>query len=199
MNDISTINKDGLPSTISLIKTTAASLVGAVLILLTVILPAEYGIDPTGAGKALGLTVLSQVQAPEIESTTVESDTENVMTDGSNPLWKTQTVPRSDTKTLTLLPRQGAEIKSPMNVGDNFVFSWKVEGGLVYFDMHGEPPNAGKDEFTSYWIGKNQQQASGNFSAPFKGTHGWYWQNTGTTPVTITLSTNGFYGDLYMP
>lgn len=199
MNDISDINKDGLPSTKSLLKATVLAIAGAAFILVTAILPAEYGIDPTGIGKAMGLTVLNQSDASEVESTPVFTQPDNLMSGSDSPLWKASIAPRSHTMTLTLLPGQGAEIKSPMEVGDNFIFSWQTDGGLVYFDMHGEPPNAGKDEFTSYWIGRDQQQASGNFTAPFKGTHGWYWQNTGATPVTITLTTQGFYGDLYMP
>ncbi|WP_415899695.1 hypothetical protein [Neptuniibacter sp. QD48_11] len=198
MNDISNINKDGLPSTKSLIKATIAAFVAGTVILVTTILPAEYGVDPTGMGKVLGLNVLSQAHATEPEVPEEASQANNAVSI-ENPLWKGETEPRSDTMKITLMPRQGAEIKSPMNTGDNFVFTWSAEGGSVYFDMHGEEPNAGKDEFTSYWIGKNQQQASGNFTAPFKGTHGWYWQNTSDAPVTITLNTHGFYGELYMP
>jgi len=196
MNDISDIDKDGLPSTKSLLKATVLAMTGAAIILVTTILPAEYGIDPTGIGKAMGLTVLNQPHASEVEPTPVIPQPDSL---SGNPLWKASTEPRTHTMTLTLLPGKGAEIKSPMSVGDNFIFSWKTDGGLVYFDMHGEPPNALKDEFTSYWIGKNQKQASGNFIAPFEGTHGWYWQNTGATPVTITLKIDGFYGDLFMP
>jgi hypothetical protein len=199
MNDISNINKDGLPSSKSLIKATVAAMAASAAILITAILPAEYGIDPTGMGKALGLNVLNQANASETETTPVISQPENLLGGADSPLWKATAAPRTNTMTLTLLPRQGAEIKSPMDAGDNFVFHWKTDDGLVYFDMHGEPPNPAKDEFTSYWIGKDQQQASGHFTAPFEGTHGWYWQNTGTTTVTITLTTNGFYGDLYMP
>ena len=36
-------------------------------------------------------------------------------------------------------------------------------------------------------------RASGSFSAPFGGIHGWYWENTGTAPVTVRLTTSGFY------
>lgn len=200
MKDISNIDKDGLPSTKSLIKATVAAMAASAVILVTVILPAEYGVDPTGIGKALGLNVLNQAaNTTEAESTPVIDQPENLLGGVGSPLWKANTAPRTHTMTLTLSPQQGAEIKSPMEAGDNLIFHWKTDGGSVYFDMHGEPPNPAKDEFTSYWIGQDQQQASGHFTAPFEGSHGWYWQNTGTTPVTITLTTNGFYGDLYMP
>lgn len=199
MADISNINSDGLPSTRRLIKTTIVAAVVSLVILVTTILPAEYGIDPTGAGRLLGLHVLAPTG--ELDETVISdsSKTATVISSEGGSLWKSNATPKSDTVTLTLLPKQGIEVKSPMNAGDNFVFNWQVSGGSVYFDMHGEPPNAAKDEFTSYWIGNNQQQASGNFVASFEGTHGWYWQNNGVDAVTITLTTTGFYGDLYMP
>jgi hypothetical protein len=39
----------------------------------------------------------------------------------------------------------------------------------------------------------------GSFTAPFDGTHGWYFRNKGETPVTITVRTTGFYKDLFLP
>jgi len=43
----------------SLLKSTLLAIVLAVVVLFTAILPAEYGIDPTGVGQWLGLTSLS--------------------------------------------------------------------------------------------------------------------------------------------
>src|SRR5438309_3069604 len=39
-----------------------AALLAAGLILVTAVLPAEYGVDPLGIGKKLGLTAISEVQ-----------------------------------------------------------------------------------------------------------------------------------------
>ena len=44
-----------VPSARSLLVATALSVVVAGVLLITVILPAEYGVDPIGAGRALGL------------------------------------------------------------------------------------------------------------------------------------------------
>ena len=44
----------------SLVKSTIASLIIAVIALVLFILPAEYNIDLTGAGEKLGLTVFNQ-------------------------------------------------------------------------------------------------------------------------------------------
>ena len=53
---------DQLPSTARLVKSTILAMVSAVVILVTVVLPAEYGIDPTGAGRVLGLTEMGDIK-----------------------------------------------------------------------------------------------------------------------------------------
>ena len=51
-----------LPSSNQLIKSTILAAIAAIVILFTVVLPAEYGIDPTGVGKLLRLTEMGQVK-----------------------------------------------------------------------------------------------------------------------------------------
>lgn len=51
-----------LPSTAKLIKSTLLALIGAGVLLVTVVMPAEYGIDPTGIGKALGLKQMGDIK-----------------------------------------------------------------------------------------------------------------------------------------
>ena len=104
---------------------------------------------------------------------------------------------RSDEKSIDLPPHSGAEIKARMRAGDHLIFRWEASAP-VRVDMHGEPPGAG-DEFVSYWKEKRATSAQGAFTADFEGTHGWYWRNSGDTPVTITLRTTGFYGELFEP
>ena len=50
-----------LPTTGQLNKATALAVCGAAALVVTAILPAEYGIDPTGIGSALGLTEMGRV------------------------------------------------------------------------------------------------------------------------------------------
>jgi hypothetical protein len=106
---------------------------------------------------------------------------------------------RQDSLTITLPPHSGQEVKAHMRQGDSFIFTWKAVGGPVKVDMHGEHPNAAEGEFTSYWAEKEMEGAQGDFTAPFEGTHGWYWRNKGDTPVTVTVKTAGFYKDLFQP
>lgn len=195
MQDISNMNREGLPSTKSLIKATGVAALIGLLVLITAILPAEYGIDPTGLGQKMGLTMLSEAEAVEAASPKADSSSDNLLALSAGPVWKTQSTLSSDTTTVTLKPDEGLEVKATMNAGDRMVFNWASEGGPVNFDMHGERINDGNN-FTSYWQGRNQPAASGAFEAPFDGTHGWYWRNRGEATVTIVLQTSGFYDDI---
>jgi hypothetical protein len=171
--------------------TVGALLLAGGVILITTVLPAEYGVDPTGIGKALGLTALSQTgetAAPEQAAPTSAAETV-IAYDAPY---------QSREMSLTLQPNEGAEIKALMRAGESFVFGWATDGGAVNFDMHGEKENAG-DEFSSYWKDRGQTEAHGSFIAPFDGTHGWYWSNKGSAPVTITLRVSGYFEQLYRP
>jgi len=53
---------DELPSSASLMKSTAIAFAVASGLLITVVLPAEYGVDPTGVGGVLGLTQMGEIK-----------------------------------------------------------------------------------------------------------------------------------------
>jgi len=187
LHDISDLDPDGLPTRRSLWKATGTALAAAAAVLTFAILPAEYGIDPTGVGAAMGLTALNT--AGEEAGTALKS----------GPVQKYDQPYRTQSVSVPLLPHQGAEIKAVMEAGQSYVFEWEAEGGPVYVDMHGQPPDADEHTFTSYWIEEAQAKSSGNFIAPFKGSHGWYWENRSEVPVTIKLKVTGFFETLYMP
>ncbi len=190
-------------STRALCRATLAASTAAAAILLLFVLPAEWGIDPTGAGKAMGLTRMAETdeseesaQAPVASAagapvlTIAPQIKENIAT--STP-W------RADEKTVSLEPHSGIEIKAHMAKGDRLVFRWAANGGAVRMDMHGEPTNGKEGEFSTYWKQKDLTEAQGSFIAPYDGTHGWYWRNGGEVPVSIELKTTGFYRDLFQP
>jgi hypothetical protein len=188
------------PSPATLAKATVGAAIAAVAILTLFVLPAEYGIDPTGVGGALGLTgmVAAKPDAPDApEAPAAPVATAQTLPTGAS-IARTGTL-RQDEMTITLEPHSGQEVKAHMQAGDSFVFSWATTGGPVKVDMHGEKPDAAEGEFTSYWEEREQTGAQGNFTAPFAGTHGWYWRNKGDTPVTVTVKTTGFYKDLFQP
>lgn len=187
-----------LPSLTKLIKATVLALIVAGVILIAIVLPAEYGIDPTGIGNKLGLTALNASQSVA----KVVSPSNELVEPGQQLLTSAvikNDVPfRSDEMTITLEEDEGTEIKALMKKGEQFIFSWATDGGKVNVDMHGEQPNAG-EEFTSYWIDEQQSSANGTFVAPFDGSHGWYWHNRGDKPVSIKVKVSGFYNKLYQP
>ncbi len=172
-----------LPSVPQLARAIGVAVAVASIILVIAVLPAEYGIDPTGIGRAIGLLRppasaidMSIPVTPEAAATVTSSEVAY----------------RSDEMTLTLKPGEGAEIKATMARGGSYVFSWTVEGGTVEFDMHGEHTDGSGGE-ASYAKGEAAASGYGTFHAPFDGRHGWFWQNLTWEPVTITLKTSGFY------
>lgn len=210
------------PSTRQLVKATLAAIVVAAIILVTTVLPAEYGIDPTGIGARFGLDVLgSTAKAAErplplppaiSTSSTTESAAAHAALGakaneafGANAGQSFDTkavslrgIPhRRDTMTVTLAPGKGAEVKAMLKSGDGMVFHWKASGDVA-LDMHGERIGI-KNAWTSYAVESAQHEASGTFVAPFDGSHGWYWQNRGTDAVTVEIEVSGFQEKLYRP
>lgn len=181
-----------LPSTGRLLKATAVAIAVAAVVLVTTVLPAEYGIDPTGIGTRLGLNVLDAAAEP------AKGEVPVIEPAAAATVAKHDANYRSDSMSLTLAPGKGAEIKAHMKQGDTFVFHWTADAAVAV-DMHGERVDAAKDEYTSYWIERAQSRASGTFTAPFDGSHGWYWLNRGDTPVTVQVDLSGFQQDLYRP
>lgn len=191
----SSLDKQALPSLAQLAKATATALAVAGLVLTTTVLPAEYGIDPFGAGSALGLLKMNDGAKPAPEVAPAAPGTAAA----GAPVARTDAALRSDEITLTLAPGEGAEVKALVRKGERFVFNWSTDGAPVKADMHGEPENAKPNEFTTYWKEAQQTAGRGNFTAGFDGSHGWFWRNKGTQPVTIKVQVSGFHEKLYRP
>ena len=72
-------------------------------------------------------------------------------------------------------------------------FAWDASAAVIH-DFHGVPdqPAAPQEKEVSF---EKQPRRSGYGShlAPFSGLHGWYWENEGAEPVTITLSSAGYF------
>lgn len=183
------------PSTLA--KATGGALLAAAAILVLFVLPAEYGIDPTGVGRLTGIAGMGK-GSEAAEAAPAETPVSGPVTPTKAAIIRDGDM-RSDEMTLTLAPHSGQEVKAHMNAGQSYVFEWSAKGGPVKADMHGEKVNAAEGEFTSYWEEKQMTGGKGSFTAPFDGTHGWYFRNKGETPVTVTVKTTGFYKDLFLP
>lgn len=181
------------PSSARLVRATIAALAVAGVLLVTVVMPAEYGRDPTGVGRALGLF------RPAVEpEETAPSVTGGSSTDLGTPLTTSDTPFTSDEMTITLASGEGAEIKAAMRPGERMVFSWTATGG-VDVDMHGEATGGAEGQATSYLKGEGQKSGYGALTATFAGNHGWFWQNLNDDPVTVTVKVSGYYEKLFRP
>lgn len=179
-------------------KATGVSAIAACAILVLFVLPAEYGIDPTGVGRLTGIAAMASGQEGAAKPVSADAPAANLAIPSKASILREGDL-RSDEMTLKLAPHSGQEVKAHMKAGDGFVFEWSSNGGPVKADMHGEKVNAAEGEFTSYWEEKQMTGGKGEFTAPFAGTHGWYFRNKGDTPVTVKVRTTGFYKDLFLP
>ncbi len=167
---------------------TGTALSAALVILLVAVLPAEYGIDPLGTGRMLGLNDISKATDSDGAGHRATAVPSGIFT-AQPSLYKT------DSEDLGLGPGEGVEIKYHMQKGAGMVYAWKADGN-VQFEFHGEPDQKPKpDYFESYQLENKggRDHSFGSFTAPTTGIHGWFWQNKGNKEVKIHLTTAGFY------
>jgi hypothetical protein len=187
------------------------ALVIAAVLFVTVVLPAEFGRDPTRIGHLLGLDAMhargsaANGGAATVRLTEITGGNERIFEadpgDGREPVplpnpaihQAEAAAPRSETLTVTLGPDEKTEIKAKLGKAKMLLYTWQVDGGQVYVDFHGHDPSLG-DKF---WVRYSEQDgvtnASGSLVAPFTGEHGWFWLNVSETPVTIHLTVTGYF------
>lgn len=162
--------------------------IGAVALTMLFVLPAEYGADPTGAGKALGLTQLSTHDDENLSVVTAAATQNRAL--------------EFATITIEIDDLGEVEYKTDLNEGAALVYSWRVKGpsknGGVYFDFHGHPPITEEgplpDDFATSYATGEAPSGAGVLRAPFDGQHGWYFLNLEEGPLTVELTIGGFYG-----
>jgi hypothetical protein len=190
-----------------ILKATALALIVALIIFVTAVLPAEFGIDPLHTGAALGLLSLAKAEtatatapapadAPQAGPVVVPG------AEGEAPVIKGVYVAQPngykvDSRELKLGIGEGMEIKYHMPKGAGMVYSWTANGNVLY-EFHGEPDTkpagAVEDYYESYEKDdEGKKQSHGTFTAPSTGIQGWFWDNESGSPVTIKLVTAGFY------
>ncbi|KAA0963703.1 transmembrane anchor protein [Pseudomonas sp. ANT_H12B] len=199
-----TVNE--LPSTRKLVRSTVIALLTAVGLLVTVVMPSEYAVDPTGVGRALGLTQMGELKiilaqeamadaappqpaAPAPQVAQVQPIAKPV----AQPVATPAPALKTNQMTVTLKPGEGTEIKLEMLKNKTVSYEWTTAGGPVNYDTHGEPYNGEKGYFHSYNKGKQVKSDKGEFTAIFDGTHGWFWRNRSNNDVAISLKTTGDY------
>jgi hypothetical protein len=200
-----------LPTSKQLLRSTFTAIVAATAILVAVVLPAEYNIDPTGIGRVLGLAEMGEIKAQlaeEAERDRLADPAGQQQSSVKKPISiagfltgllissaqaQEAVAARTDEMTVTLKPGEGTEIKLSMAKGASVKFTWAVTNGAVNFDMHGDSPEG---EAISYEKGRAVPNAEGMLVADFDGNHGWFWRNRGSEDVSLTLKTEGAYSDI---
>jgi hypothetical protein len=217
--DMPTANE--LPSTAKLIRSTIIASIVALVLLVTVVMPAEYALDPTGAGRLLGLTTMGEIkeqlvldaaadeaaQLVPIQSSSDENPTARVELISETPavpvlqaeaktetlaLAPAATVEWQDEVRVVLTPGEGTEFKLTMEEGAIARFSWTSEGGPINYDTHGD----GGGQSISYEKGREVLEGEGELQAAFDGNHGWFFRNRNDNDITLVLRTGGDYGEL---
>jgi len=163
-----------------------ALLVAGFLVVIAV-LPAEYGVDPLGIGRRLGLTAMADLrkQVDAFQSARAVAPLASTIVPQPRAY-------QNETVSFHLPPGESIEYKYRLEKGAALLYSWKATGPVNY-ELHAEPDGAPRGYAESYEKRNAQASASGTLTAPFSGIHGWYWENPSTTDVTVTLSAAGFY------
>lgn len=207
-----------LPTSGQLLRSTVIALVVATALLVTAVLPAEYGIDPTGIGRMLGLTEMGEIKEQLADEAAADRAAATTRpTTGVQPSTAMTVVAEApaepapaaeeaaataepvkaaaplnrDSISFVLTPGQGAEVKLEMLKGAEVEFNWSANGGQLNFDTHGDPFNPPSGFYHGYGKGRFESGRQGTLTAAFDGNHGWFWRNRTQENVTLTLSVKG--------
>jgi len=180
-----------LPTSTQLLKATVVAIAVAFILIVVVVLPAEYGSDPTGMGKILGLKEMGKIKMSLLNESQHEPAQE--ITASSTDIYhKEEAVVNNDVVEHTLEPGQAIEIKLEMKSGTVVQYEWKTTKGGLNFNLHGDGYKGSKQSI-NYKKGRMAPSDSGELKAEFDGYHGWFWRNREDYPVTVRLQTSGDY------
>jgi hypothetical protein len=198
--------REELPTTAQLLKSTAIAAVAATAILVTIVLPSEYAVDPTGIGRTLGLTQMGEIKmqlAREAAQDRIRDAAPAAAPRSSIGSFifaniigtaNAQATERTDETVIPLNPGEGIEWKMTAPAGTAIRYSWRTDAGAVNYDMHGTRASGGRE--SSYKTARGVSADEGVLTAGFDGSHGWFFRNRTSQRVTVTLRTTGAYTNL---
>ena len=211
--------QDALPSSRKLARSTAIAAAVAGLLLITVVMPAEYGVDPTGVGRLLGLKEMGDIKVQLAKEAAADAEATRAAASNAPAVGATapaasatpaaptpaasaaapSTAPapsasvRTDEISVTLRPNEGKEVKLSMQQGARVNYSWSTDRGVVNYDTHADRTAPPAIKYHGYAKGQGKRSDEGVLVSAFDGMHGWFWRNRTSQNVTVTLRTNGEY------
>src|SRR5580765_3292025 len=133
-----------------------AALLGAGLIFVMFILPAEFAVDPLGVGARLGLLQLG-VTGQEVRALTADAGKGATQA----PIIVAQERGfHEETVEFTIAAHQFMEYKYRLDKGKALLYSWKSTSPVNY-ELHAEPDGAPRGYAESYEKGQATAEASG--------------------------------------
>jgi hypothetical protein len=218
-------SRNELPSSAQLIRSTIIAAIVALVLLVTVVMPSEYALDPTGAGRLLGLTEMGEIKeqlaqeaaADEAaQMVAVQSSIEETPSEPVEPVFETAAVveveagPEAAPKVEQPAPPMAAEpewqdeVRVVLTPGEGTEFKLTMQEGAVArfaWVSEGGPLNFdthgdGGGQSVSYEKGRDVPEDEGELKAAFSGNHGWFFRNRNNNDITLVLRTDGDYGEL---
>lgn len=213
-----------LPTSSQLLRSTLIAIGVAAALLVTVVLPAEYGVDPTRIGRVLGLTEMGEIKQQLAEEAALDAAmAEQSAQQGSGETSAEQPVDIADVsppaEERAIEDTSDATVTEPAAVAD----AWTDEtvlvlrpgeaaeiklvmqaGATANFEWTAEPGHLNSalhgdgtaGEAISYRNGRAETSHAGDLVAEFDGSHGWFWRNRSDETVTMTLKTKGDYSEI---
>jgi hypothetical protein len=187
-------SENDLPTSSQLLKSTIIALFVAVALLLCIVIPAEYGTDPTGVGALLGLKKMGEIKVSlEQEALKGKPKFDDYISTNEEMIERFETsIAYKDVKEFVIAPDDAIEIKLEMEKGSIATYRWKTQSGGLNYNLHGDGYK-GSQKSTTYKKGRMTSSDTGEFKAEFDGYHGWFWRNRNSEAVTVILETDGQY------
>ncbi len=119
-----------LPTSTQLLKATVVAIAVAFILIVIVVLPAEYGSDPTGMGRILGLKEMGEIKMSLLEESQ-HKPAQEITASSTDVYHKEETMVNNDVVEHTLEPGQAIEIKLEMIRESLAQYEWENNKGWI--------------------------------------------------------------------
>ena len=132
--------ENDLPTSSQLLKSTMVAICVGCALLILVILPAEYGTDPTGVGELLGLKKMGEIKTRLKQDFLKENQVFKESNGAKDELMVESETGKEnqDVMELVIAPNEAIEIKLEMKKGSIAKYKWTTQNGGLNYNLHGD-------------------------------------------------------------